>query len=562
MKEICPNKILSYFYLERKLVFWISVCGTLCSLFMVSINVMEGKLVDALMMRVSFEELLFLAVSFVLVVTVIQLLRLSKRYLTRKFANKTILNMRSMMFSQMISEPLSVLEKSKSGDMMTRLISDIEVCAEGMRKVMTEVFDTGMLIISYLAGLFMYDISLTLVALLCIPLASVVAILMKRFVEKKTSIYRKTVSENANLTMEQCKNVLLYRIHSVEDKALKEYDASLQDLKRKAIVVAILENALVPLYQILSMTGMIFVIIIGARYVMEGSWSVGNFTAYISIYILLAEKSSKVAKIMNITQKAKVSWLRVKSYMKSEQMVQKENRSCEVCEMRVEHFSFSYPQRNQKIINDLHFTLKRGEMVGVCSPIGLGKSTLLLALLGQYPYEGKILFDGKDAHDHCHEQVFAYLAHDAFLMSDTIEENIRMGREGNMRQALSDASFEADLQRMEDKEKTQVGSSGHALSNGQRQRVALARALYSKSSFLLLDDPFASLDEKTSEEIFNHLKEHRDQGIMIATHKMKLMPEFDWILCLEENGFSLGTHEQLIRTSTTYQQIYEQKEEE
>ena len=561
-KKICPNKISSYFFMEKKLIAAIFITGTLCSLFMVSVNIEQGRLLDALLDHRSFFGLMMQALFFIAIVSIIQILRLLKRYYTRRFANRTTLHMRSIMFSQMIADPLAEMEKNESGDMITKILSDVDLCAEGMRKVMTEVFDTGMLIISYLFGLLMYDVRCTLWACLCIPVASFLATMMKGYVEKKTAIYRKASSDNANLTIEQCSNVLLFRANSVEKRAKQEYYHSLEDLKKKAVLVAVLENALTPFYQIISMIGILVIIVMGGRYVIDGSWTFGDFTAYISIYVLLADKASKAAKIFNITQKAQVSWMRVKEYMK-EDVVFHENGQCAwVKEMRVEHLSFAYPN-GETIIKDMNFTLKKGELAGLCSPIAKGKSTLLLALLGQYPYEGNIYFDTQEARCLKADQLIGYMGHHAYLMSDTIQENIEMGREGNLQNALKDAQFEEDLAKMADREKTEAGSGGSALSNGQQQRLALARALYSKTNFLLLDDPFAALDENTTLEIMHNLSEnHQDSGILISTHKVQLMPMFDWIIVLEEDGsYQKGTHEELLKKSATYRKLMMQEEE-
>ena len=301
--------------MEKKLIAAIFITGTLCSLFMVSVNVEQGRLLDALLDHRSFFGLMMQALFFIAIVSIIQILRLLKRYYTRRFANRTTLHMRSIMFSQMIADPLAEMEKNESGDMITKILSDVDLCAEGMRKVMTEIFDTGMLIISYFLGLLMYDVRCTLWACLCIPVASFLATMMKGYVEKKTAIYRKASSDNANLTIEQCSNVLLFRANSVEKRAKQEYYHSLEDLKKKAVLIAVLENALTPFYQIISMIGILVIIVMGGRYVIDGIWTFGDFTAYISIYVLLADKASKAAKIFNITQKAQVSWMRDRWYL-------------------------------------------------------------------------------------------------------------------------------------------------------------------------------------------------------------------------------------------------------
>lgn len=121
-KKICPNKISSYFFMEKKLIAAIFITGTLCSLFMVSVNIEQGRLLDALLDHRSFFGLMMQALFFIAIVSIIQILRLLKRYYTRRFANRTTLHMRSIMFSQMIADPLAEMEKNESGDMITKVM--------------------------------------------------------------------------------------------------------------------------------------------------------------------------------------------------------------------------------------------------------------------------------------------------------------------------------------------------------------------------------------------------------------------------------------------------------
>jgi len=322
-----------------------------------------------------------------------------------------------------------------------------------------------------------------------------------------------------------------------------------------------------PVYNIIAMLGVILVIYFGGMKVIEGGWTVGAFSTYFTMLVALALKASKAAKLFNSVQKSKVSWTRIKPYMTEYvtfPIEDEEKSRTEEPLLKVENLSFTYPSSDEErepVIKNISFTGSKGMLIGITGPIASGKSTLGLALLGLYPYEGSIEITGKELNevpDARRSSLISYQGHRPSLFSDTLAENIMLGREGNLNKAIKAAALEADLHLMPEGKDTKVGNMGIRLSGGQQARVALARALYGENSIIILDDPFSAVDMKTEEEIVKNLKSmYKESMIILISHRITIFKETDLVILFDqEKNAVYGTHEELMEKSKAYHAIY------
>lgn len=259
--------------------------------------------------------MLILSVTYVAIIGTIQILRYFKRFYIRRFANSTSSTMRLMIYNNIMNKSIPDLDNENMGNLMTRVISDVDLCVEGMRKFTTEIFDTGVLMISYLITMFVYDIKITTLSIIFIPIAMVFAEELKSVIYKYSMDYRKKSSQVTDITYNAIENSMLYRVTGMEGKNRISYNDELLDLQNKAIKANILENSMQPVYNVIAMIGIIMVIYLGGIKVIEGSWTIGNFSTYIAIFTAMAFKTSKVAKLFNSVQKSQVSWERIKPYL-------------------------------------------------------------------------------------------------------------------------------------------------------------------------------------------------------------------------------------------------------
>jgi len=556
-----PNKIINYWKKEKFAVACIVIFGLAYNISMVLGPIYQGKLIDSV---VSSDEnsTIMTGAAFVFIMVMIQFFRYFKRFYIRRFANSTSATMRLMIYNNIMHETLENINEENVGNLMTRAISDVDLCVEGMRKFTTEVFDTGVMMITFFISMLLYDVKMTLLSIVFIPAAMFLAEKLKTIIYKYSIAYRNKSSEVADITYSTIENAMLFRISGMESHNRSKYNNELEDLQNKSIKANLLENSMQPIYNIIAMLGIIIVIYFGGNKVIEGIWTVGIFSTYITLFISLARNATKASKLFNSVQKSQVSWKRIKPYLT--EYKKKDTTLCKSdygISLEVKNLSFCYPSSNENTIENVGFNLRQGEIIGVTGPIASGKSSLGLCFLGFYPYAGSIKINGKELSDYSEferSNMISYLSHKSQLLSDTIYNNITLGNGKNITDVLKDVCFDDDLKKMPEGQNTLVGNSGVRLSGGQQGRIALARALLNKNKIIILDDPFSAVDMKTEETIIENLRNnYKDSLIILISHRLTIFNKINKILLLHDNKtVECARHEELMKSSRLYEEIY------
>lgn len=557
-----PDRLMNYWKKEKRIVIYIILFGLSFNISIVFGPVFQGKLIDSIASGKSLASILTVAVTYVLLIGIIQLLRYFKRFYIRRFANCTSGTMRLIIYNNMMHKDARALSQENIGNLMTRAISDVDLCVEGMRKFTTEVFDTGVLMISYLITMLVYDVKITLFSLIFVPVAMAIAEKLKSIIYEYSKEFRKKSSEVTDLTYDAIDHLMLYRVNGLEEKNRKQYEKELEDLQKKAVKANLLENSMQPIYHVIAMLGIMIVLYLGGMKVISGNWTIGNYSTYVALFTAMAIKASKAAKLFNSVQKSQVSWKRIQPYLQEykikDQNIHLQNEDISLV---VNNLSFSYKDHSPNVIEQIHFSGKGGEIIGVTGPIASGKSTLGISLLGMYPYLGSIQINGRELKEYSEyerSQMISYMGHQPGLLSDSIDQNITLGGTTESDSVLKDVCFLTDLENMPNGKNTLVGNGGVKLSGGQQARIALARALYGKKKIIILDDPFSAVDMKTENQIIENLKSnYQDSIIILISHRLHIFNKIDRILLLKnDQTFEYGTHEELMSQSELYSKIY------
>lgn len=557
-----PDKMSSYWKRQWKVISAVVFFGIIFNGFMSIGPILQGHLIDTIVSQNPFAKVLLQAGLFIGVILFIQIMRFFKRYYVRLFANRTSAAMRMMLYNNIMNQDIPKLSKERTGDLMTKAGSDVDICVEGMRKVTTEVFDTGILMVTYLISLLIYDWRITIASCAFVPIAMWLAERLKINIVKYSKAARAQSSHVADMTYDNIEHTVLLRINGLEGKNRRAYFKELEDLEIKSVKANILENSMQPIYNVIALMGIVVVLYYGGRNVITNVWTVGMFSTFLTIFIALASKASKAAKLFNSFQKAMVSWHRIKSNLTEYQQKDTYDRGNNGDgALIVKDLSFHYPEENERVVQNITFTAKKGDIVGITGPVACGKSTLGVALCGVYPYLGSIILDGVELKEYNKNEIskrISYLGHQPQLLSDTIYNNITLGEEGDITTVLRDVCFEEDLRAMPKGMHTMVGSSGMRLSGGQQTRIALARALYRHSPLMILDDPFSAVDMKTEEIIINNLRNHyQDCIIVLISHRLSVFPKTDSAIVIHSNRRAeYGTHPSLLASSSLYNSIY------
>lgn len=557
------TKLVSYIKKYSKQFIITAITGIAFNSAMVLGPIFQGKLLDAAISSNGMEGILKAGMQFIGITLSFQVARFFKRYYVRDMANRMSGDMRVGIMESILSTDLNTIEKQKVGDMMSTTVGDVGIVVEAIRKTITEIFDTGVLMIAYWVTLMSYDIKITLLATIPIPIVISLAQLMRKTVQNKSKEARKANSKTTTHIRKIISQINILRLYGREEAELNRLKEKLDIQASKAAVATVLKNGLAPVYSAVASIGIIIVIALGGNKVIDKSWTIGQLTAYVAIFIALSTRTTTAAKLFNIQQGAKASWERVKTLIvKDNTITTLSETTLKLKKMSIENFSFKYPTGDKYVINNISFNVSSGMIIGITGPVGCGKSALGLALTGLYDYEGNILLEGEELKDIPNNKKLAtitYMGHDSFLFSDTLENNITWGNENpeKLERVLNIASLKTDVSKFEKGVKTQVAEKGSKVSGGQRQRISLARALYKDASIVILDDPFSAVDIYTEGKIIEALRQNaKGKFIFIFSHRLEAFKYTDKVIVLDKGKIvQMGTHEELSNNEGIYNKI-------
>ena len=567
--EFQPDRVLSYFKAEWRVLLAVTLSGLIYNIGLLAGPWFEGRmmgcLVDILKGFGHFGDMLALAFGYVAILAAVQIARYIKRFYVRRFANNVNRRMKQTLYSSLVHKSRASLQKEGEGNAMTKAILDVDDCVEGMRKFTTEIFDTGVALAAYTGMLLAYDWRLALLCMIFPPVSYLAAEKMKKTLQQAGATYKEQSAMLSEATLDRAQNALTYRVFGCEQERREAYEKSLTAYEKAAVKAQIWNASMPPLYRVISMTGVGFILYFGQKNVLGTGWqpwSIAAFTTFLSCFTKLSVKSSSAAKLFNAVHKAQVSWNRIKPLLaqKPQKDEQKLGESKDtVNRLEVEHLSLTYPD-GKKVLNDISFTAEKGQMIGITGPVACGKSTLGRTFLCEYPYEGAIRIDGRDLQrmkPNERAKIIGYLGHDPELFNDTIENHILMGEKKDAGTFLERVCMEKEVAAMDDAEQSLIGSGGIRLSGGQGKRLALARTLCHPRPILILDDPFAALDRPTEREVFAHLqKQTRTDIVLLISHRLYLFPKMDQIIWMEDGRATVGTHEELMVKVPEYQKLF------
>ena len=522
-KTFCPDRVLSYFRVEWLPLTLVTVSGLVYNIGLLATPWFEGRLAQCLADILGGSEtaarMALLVLAYILTILVVQAARFIKRFYVRRFANNINRRMKGILYANLVRQSRTALEQEGAGELMTKAISDVDDCVEGMRKFTTEIFDTGVALAGYVVMLLVYDWRLALLSLLFTPFSYVCAAWMKKPVQRAGAAYKKAAGALSAATLDRARNAVTYRIYGCEDARSEQYEDALDRYEKTAVRSNVWQSALPPLYLAASEAGVLFILWFGAKNVLGTGWSrwdIAAFTTFLSCFTKLVVKSSKVAKLFNAVQKAEVSWKRIKPLMKQPEQLEP-LQVPQAADVTLKDLAFAYG--DVPIFSGLNLTAHPGDIIGITGPVACGKSTLGRVFLCEVPYAGSVRF-GKTE--------------------------------------LSAVALKDEVLAMEHGPDTVIGSGGTRLSGGQAQRLALARTLAHPRPVLVLDDPFSALDRSTEDNVFANLQAYaKDKVVFLISHRLYHFPQMQQVVFLDGGKATVGTHEELMASVPLYRQLYE-----
>lgn len=558
-----PNKISAYFRLEWVNLLLITLSGLAYNLGLLAGPWFEGKLAqclaDILDGSKTAAAMMYSVLSYIAVTPLVQGARFIKRFYVRRFANNINRRMKGVLFSSLVRQKKAALEQEGAGELLTKAISDVDDCAEGMRKFTTEFFDTGVAMVGYVGMLLAYDWKLALLCLIFPPVSYICAELMKGNVQRTGAAYKKAAASLSAATLDRAENAVTYRVYGCETAQEDSYEGALCKYERSAVLANLWQSVLPPLYLVISNISVLFILWFGRKNILAQTWDIAALVAFLSCYAKLSVKSSKAGKLFNAVQKAQVSWKRIRPLMQEpEALPPLEIPAAQP--LVVSDLSFTYGD-GAPIFSGLSLTAQPGQIIGITGPVACGKSTLGRTFLCEAPYTGSIRWGGQELRTLSPRDISAtvgYLGHDPELWNDTVEANVLCSGDGHAMDYLKRTCLDGEVNDMEEGMQTVVGSGAVRLSGGQSQRLALARTLAHPRPLLVLDDPFSALDRNTEDAVFEALKQSSQGNIVfLISHRLYHFPELDKVVFMDGGNVTVGTHRELLSSCPGYRALYE-----
>lgn len=479
-------------------------------------------------------------------------------------------DLRNEVYAKMQQLPQSWVSKTSSGDIYVRLSEDIarvrEYFGPAFMYAVNTVTRSGIII----TIMFMVNEELTWWALAPLPLLAILAYCMSKYIHDRSAEIQEQYAKLAGRAQEAFSSIRLIKAYVREEYELARFAEVSEIYRLRKLRLDFVESLFHPMLNLLIGSSIVLVVWKGGELVIDGVLSLGNIAEYIIYVTYLTWPIASLGYTLNLLQRAAASQKRIQAMLDVEVPVNKRADESHKADIRGDiefrNVSFRYPGSDIDALKRVSFIVKAGEHVAFVGRTGSGKTTLLNLIPRLWePTSGLILIDGTPISDIPVDRLRACIgmvSQEGFLFSDTIEENIRFGKNGATDADVEDAAGKAQILEnildFEKKFKTILGERGVTLSGGQKQRTTIARAVLRKPKFLLLDDALSAVDTKTEDAIIRQIQsksEHRT--ILNISHRISSIKKADRIYVLKDGEIAEeGTHDELLRSEGPYSSMY------
>lgn len=500
--------------------------------------------------------------------------RMMWRYFFLGTSRKIEYNIRGDLFAHLETLSLRFYNENKSGDLMAYAVNDLNAIRNTLANGLITALDAMTMLTLVLYQMFVnVDISLTLLALIPMPLIAFVSIKMRRLIHVK---FREKQESFANLTdqvQESVSGIRVIKSFVQEGKEAEAFRQKAQDNYQKNMTLTRIMAVLEPAIGVITGVSTLITLLYGGYLTMVNQISLGDFIAFIQYLLMLAGPLSGMGRCINTFSQGNASLARLESVLYAKPDVY--DLPTADPEARVEgkieyrDLTFRYPNSAEDALKDIHACIEKGQTIGIIGRTGSGKTTFVSLLLRLYNTKrGELIIDGRDILDYPLQtlrEAIGYVPQDNFLFSDTIANNIRFGcREATMEQveaAAKMADVHENIVAFPEGYDTMVGERGVTLSGGQKQRVSIARALIKDPPILILDDAVSAVDTETEEHILRELKGARQgKTTIIIAHRISTIQHADQIFVIDGGEIvQRGQHEELSQEEGIYRTIYEKQ---
>ncbi|WP_454970210.1 ABC transporter ATP-binding protein [Eubacterium sp.] len=546
----------------------VSVAGSLY------IPVRIGNVIDFIIDKglVRFDKIVPVLIEICVVIGVVALSQWVMNVLNNKITFGVVRDMRDKAFAKIEKLPISYLDSNPSGEIVSRVIADVDQFADGLLMGFTQFFTGVVTILGTLVFMFKINWWITIVVVVVTPLSFVIASFIAKNTHKMFKLQSETRGEQTSFIDEMIGNAKTVDAYSHAEENMQKFDEindRLQDYSLKAVFFSSITNPATRfvnsiVYAAVAMFGAILAVKTNQEAI-----TVGVLTCFLSYANQYTKPFNEISGVVTELQNAFACAGRLFELLAEEEVPADGKNAVELKsvdgKMQLTNVNFSYTE-NKKLIEDFNLSVQPGQRVAIVGPTGCGKTTLINLLMRFYDVNsGTISVDDIEYSDITRKSVrqnFGMVLQDTWLKSGTIKDNIKLGAPDATDEEVVEAAKKAHshsfIKRLPNGYDTVIGESGGSLSQGQRQLLCITRLMLCKPPMLILDEATSSIDTRTEiriQKVFSRLMQGRTT--FIVAHRLATIKEADIILVMRDGDIvEQGKHKDLLAEKGFYYELY------
>ena len=469
---------------------------------------------------------------------------------------------------------LSFYKNNRTGDLMNRISEDVGKVRMYFGPAIMYSINTISLFVIVISYMVSIAPLLTVYTLLPLPILSLAIYKLSKAINTRSTAVQETLSDLSTFTQESFSGIAVIKSYGIQSKINEDFAELTVLSKEKNVDLAKIQAWFFPLMILLIGFSNILVIFIGGSQYIEGTLEIGVLAEFIIYVNMLTWPVATVGWVTSIVQQAEASQKRINDFLKEVPKITSGSldQTIEKGTIEFKNVNFTYKETQIQAAKNISFKLNPGETLGIIGKTGSGKSTLLDLISRLYDVdEGEILIDGIPIQDYSLSGIrseIGFVPQNPFLFSETIERNIRFGKQDasfeEIKAAAQSAAVAENIEQFKEGYETLLGERGVTLSGGQIQRISIARALIKDPKVLLFDDCLSAVDADTEEEILKNLKERsKEKTTLIVSHRISSVMDANSIVVIDQGAvIEQGTHAELINNDGFYKELFQKQNTE
>ncbi len=571
MKKNTLRKVLRYASRYNFLIFLSMLLAVVTALLSLYVPILAGRAIDFIAGRdnVDFAAVFTIIAQMIIVILITAFAQWNMNRINNKITFRVVRDVRKDAFTRLNKLPLSYLDTRQTGDIVSRIIADVDQFADGLLLGFSQLFTGVVTILGTLIFMFYLSFRIAIVVVVLTPLS----LFLARFIASRSfSLFKEQSSARSDQTAfvdEMIGNLSVVKAFAHEDENLEVFDGINDRLEETSVKATFISSLTNPGTRFINNIVYAAVALFGAFACLSGAMTVGGlaiFLSYANQYTKpFNEISGVITELQNALACAERVFALIEEKSEDEQLKAQGNAFAAEGNVELRDVSFSY-DKDRKLIENLSLSIQKGQRVAIVGPTGSGKTTLINLLMRFYDTDsGSILVDGTDIRDIERSALrsnIGMVLQETWLRSGTVRENITLGREGFSDEQIVEAAKAAHahsfIKRLPNGYDTVISENAGNLSQGQKQLLCITRVMLHIPPMLILDEATSSIDTRTEiriQKAFNRMMQGRTS--FIVAHRLSTIREADLILVMKDGHIiEMGPHSELIDKKGFYYELY------